>query len=105
MENLSFRPAWIRPQYTSAELRWSHGCCYDGQLDEDWELMHAMSLSRLPLSYCTNVHPGRSLEEVVSGLDSYTVPVSRSFGQPLAAGLWLAAPVIAELTADVEKKR
>ena len=59
-----------------------------------------MSLSRLPLSYCTNVHPGRSLVEVVSGLDRYTRPVGDRFGRPLAAGLWLAAPVIAELKAD-----
>jgi sugar phosphate isomerase/epimerase len=59
-----------------------------------------MSLSRLPLSYCTNVHPGRSLPEVVSGLDQYTCPVADRFGQPLAAGLWLAESVISELTAD-----
>ena len=59
-----------------------------------------MSLSRLPLSYCTNVHPGRSLAEVVSGLDCYTRPVAEQFGRPLAAGLWLAAPVIAQLKSD-----
>ena len=59
-----------------------------------------MILSRLPLSYCTNVHPGRSLAEVVSGLDCYTRPVAEQFGRPLAAGLWLAAPVIAQLKSD-----
>lgn len=64
-----------------------------------------MSLSQLPLSYCTNVHPGMSLAEVVSGLKQYTVPVGQVFGQPLAAGLWLAAPVIAELRAAPEKSR
>jgi sugar phosphate isomerase/epimerase len=56
-----------------------------------------MSLSRLPLSYCTNVHPGRSVAEVEAGLDRYTVPVRQAFAQPLAAGLWLAEPVIREL--------
>lgn len=56
-----------------------------------------MSLSRLPLSYCTNVHPGRSVAEVEAGLDGYTVPVARGFGRPLAAGLWLAEPVVREL--------
>lgn len=56
-----------------------------------------MSLSRLPLSYCTNVHPGRSVAEVQSGLDQYTMPVARGFGRPLAAGLWLAEPVVREL--------
>jgi sugar phosphate isomerase/epimerase len=56
-----------------------------------------MSLSPLPLSYCTNVHPGRNLAEVLDGLKQYTVPVRQEFGHPLAAGLWLAAPVISEL--------
>jgi sugar phosphate isomerase/epimerase len=56
-----------------------------------------MSLSRLPLGYCTNVHPGRSVAEVEAGLDRYTVNVAREFGQPLAAGLWLAEPVVREL--------
>jgi sugar phosphate isomerase/epimerase len=54
-------------------------------------------LSTLPLSYCTNVHPGRSLAEVEAGLDRYTVPVMRAYGQPLAAGLWLARAVVAEV--------
>lgn len=56
-----------------------------------------MSLSTLPLSYCTNVHPGRQLGEVLSGLRHYTMPLRRAFGGSLAAGLWLAAPVVAEL--------
>ncbi|HEY3969616.1 MAG TPA: metabolite traffic protein EboE [Planctomycetaceae bacterium] len=58
-----------------------------------------MALSDLPLSYCTNVHPGRSLAEVDRGLDEYTAPLRTNYGAPLAAGLWLAAPVIAELVA------
>jgi len=56
-----------------------------------------MSLSLLPLSYCTNVHPGRSVAEVEDGLDRFTVPVRKHFCQPLAAGLWLAKPVVNEL--------
>jgi len=59
-----------------------------------------MALSTLPLSYCTNVHPGRSLAEVESGLDQYTAPLRENFGAPLAAGLWLAAPVVSELCAE-----
>jgi sugar phosphate isomerase/epimerase len=58
-----------------------------------------MSLSHLPLSYCTNVHPGRSVAEVEAGLDRYTVSIARAYGQPLAAGLWLANPVVNELLA------
>jgi hypothetical protein len=56
-----------------------------------------MSLSHLPLSYCTNVHPGRSVAEVEAGLDRYTVNITRAYGHPLAAGLWLANPVVNEL--------
>lgn len=59
-----------------------------------------MSLSALPLSYCTNVHPGRSLAEVQRGLRDYTSPLRAGYGAPLAAGLWLAAPVIRELGDD-----
>lgn len=62
-----------------------------------------MSLSTLPLSYCTNVHPGRSVAEVEAGLDRYTVAVLRDFAAPLAAGLWLAKPVVAELLASPER--
>lgn len=62
-----------------------------------------MSLSTLPLSYCTNVHPGMSVDEVVRGVSEYTAPTRRQFGAPLAAGLWLAQPVIAELKTDPQK--
>jgi sugar phosphate isomerase/epimerase len=56
-----------------------------------------MTISSLPLSYCTNVHPGRTLAEVEDGLDRFTVPIQANYGSELAAGLWLAAPVIREL--------
>ena len=56
-----------------------------------------MSISTLPLSYCTNVHPGRSVAEVEAGLDRYTVPVRERTGGELAAGLWLARSVVDEL--------
>ncbi len=56
-----------------------------------------MALNPLPLSYCTNVHPGRSVAEVERGLNEYTVPLRSNFGEPLAAGLWLAEPVVREL--------
>jgi len=56
-----------------------------------------MSISSQPLSYCTNVHPGRTVAEVLEGLDRYTVAVQRRLGHPIAAGLWLAQPVVNEL--------
>jgi sugar phosphate isomerase/epimerase len=64
-----------------------------------------MTLSTLPLSYCTNVHPGQSVAEVISGLDAATLPIRREFGRPLAAGLWLARAVMDELpTADARRR-
>lgn len=62
-----------------------------------------MSLSSLPLSYCTNVHPGRTLDEVCLGLRDYTAPTRDRFGSPLAAGLWLANSVIRELRDEPAK--
>lgn len=56
-----------------------------------------MTISSLPLSYCTNVHPGRTVSEVEWGLDQFTLPIKANFGSELAAGLWLAAPVVREL--------
>lgn len=58
-----------------------------------------MALSALPLGYCTNVHPGRSVAEVLAGLDRYTLRVRESLRRPVASGLWLAKPVIEELRA------
>ncbi len=65
-------------------------------------LQAEMTISQLPLSYCTNVHPGRSVAEVNRGLDEVTCPVQQAWEQPLAAGLWLAQPVVRELTADAD---
>lgn len=59
-----------------------------------------MTISSLPLSYCTNVHPGQSAAEVQQQLEDYTLPVRNGFGRPLAAGLWLARPVVTELQQD-----
>jgi len=56
-----------------------------------------MALSDLPLSYCTNVHPGVSVAEVERGLDDFTVPLNAAYDHDLAAGLWLAQPVVTEL--------
>lgn len=61
-----------------------------------------MSYSRLPLSYCTNVHPGVTVDEVCQGLRDKTANIQQRLGEPVAAGLWLAQPVIEELK-DAEK--
>ncbi len=58
-----------------------------------------MALNSLPLGYCTNVHPAQTFAELLGGLDRYTVPVMRRVGRPMAAGLWLARPVVDEVLA------
>ena len=64
-----------------------------------------MSLSDLPLSYCTNVHPGLSVAELEGGLDRYTLNVRREWGGKLAAGLWLAEPVVREILSSSDGPR
>ena len=58
-----------------------------------------MSISSLPLSYCTNVHAAQSIAEVLEGLDEYTIRVQQQLQSPVAAGLWLARSVATELLA------
>ena len=53
------------------------------------------------LSYCTNVHPGEDLPEIMAQLDTYAAEVRRLVpADRLGVGLWLAAPVAAQLAAD-----
>jgi sugar phosphate isomerase/epimerase len=59
-----------------------------------------MTFSTLPLSYCTNVHPGRTVDEVVDGLTEFTAEVRRQLDAPMAAGLWLSRAVVTELLED-----
>jgi sugar phosphate isomerase/epimerase len=61
-----------------------------------------MSLSPLPLPYCTNVHPGNTTAEVLAGLERHAAEVARmraAAGKagPLGVGLWLSRPVASEL--------
>ena len=62
-----------------------------------------MTLSRLPLSYCTNVHSGRTVAEVTDGLTTYSAAVQRQLDFPMAAGLWLSAGVVRELTENSDQ--
>lgn len=58
------------------------------------------------LGYCTNVHPGEELADIVGQLDTYAVPVRERLGTDrLGVGLWLAAPVAAQLAADPDAVR
>lgn len=61
-----------------------------------------MSFSTLPLSYCTNVHPGRTVAEVIDGLATCTAEVRRQLDAPVSAGLWLSRSVSTELRQSEE---
>ena len=56
------------------------------------------------LGYCTNVHPGEDLPEIMAQLDTYAAEVRRLVpADRLGVGLWLAAPVAAQLAADPDE--
>jgi hypothetical protein len=56
---------------------------------------------KVHLAYCTNVHPAEDLPGIVAQLDRFAVPVREELNvDVLGLGLWLAAPVAAELAAD-----
>ncbi|MCM0679083.1 metabolite traffic protein EboE, partial [Micromonospora phytophila] len=58
------------------------------------------------LGYCTNVHPAEDLAGILAQLDTYAVPVRETLhADLLGLGLWLAAPVAAELAADPSARR
>ncbi|MFQ6172102.1 metabolite traffic protein EboE [Oryzobacter sp. R7] len=53
------------------------------------------------LGYCTNVHAGDDLDDVLTHLDRFCLPVRRHVGADLlGVGLWLAAPAARELARD-----
>ena len=59
-----------------------------------------MTLSTLPISYCTNVHPGQSVAAVIEGINTHTAAAQKGFGRPMAAGLWLSRAVVSQLRDD-----
>ncbi|MFO0947243.1 MAG: metabolite traffic protein EboE [Planctomycetota bacterium] len=56
-----------------------------------------MAFSDLPLSYCTNVHPGETFAEACRGLRAFSQPLRRRVNRPIAAGLWMTARAIEQL--------
>ena len=51
------------------------------------------------LAYCTNVHPGRDLQETRAALEQYACAVKERYSpqHPMAVGLWLSAQTSREL--------
>ncbi len=56
----------------------------------------------LLLTYCTNVHPGETVDAIERSIDRVTVPVRAAVasGRPFGLGLWFASTVVDELTRD-----
>ncbi len=50
------------------------------------------------LGYCTNVHPGTTLEEIKRNLEEHTLEVKRQVSpdEPMGVGLWLPAEAVVE---------
>ena len=55
---------------------------------------------QLPLGYCTNVHPCRSLDDVRQMLAEQATAVRDQCGFEIAVGLWLPAAAMADVAAD-----
>ncbi|MEU5790815.1 metabolite traffic protein EboE [Micromonospora purpureochromogenes] len=62
--------------------------------------------SAVHLGYCTNVHPAEDAAGILAQLRTHAEPVREALGADLLGlGLWLAAPVAAELAADPAARR
>ena len=55
-----------------------------------------MAFSPLPLAYCTNVHPCRTVADVSDVLDRHALPVRDLAGFEISMGLWLPAAAVGE---------
>lgn len=63
--------------------------------------LHHADGTTVHLAYCTNVHAGDTLADVLAHLDRFVLPVRRHLGTDLlGVGLWLAAPAAHELAQD-----
>ncbi len=56
-----------------------------------------MTLSTLPLSYCGNVHPAQTVDELTQVLTTQMARVQRQSDFSIAAGLWLPDAITREL--------
>ncbi len=63
--------------------------------------LHHADGTTVHLAYCTNVHAGDVLDDVLAHLDRFCLPVRQHLGADLlGVGLWLAAPAALELAHD-----
>ncbi len=56
------------------------------------------------LGYCTNVHAGETLDEVISNLHDYASVIQQRVGSPIEVGLWLPKKSLINKTSDTLKE-
>ncbi len=57
------------------------------------------------VGYCTNVHPGRNLQELSQALLGPAAQVARLVGAPLPVGAWLSAETVRQLQEQPDEAR
>lgn len=59
------------------------------------------------IGYCTNIHQGTTLAEILANLQSHAVPVKQAVcpDEPMGIGLWLPAVAVKETLADGQWQR
>jgi sugar phosphate isomerase/epimerase len=63
--------------------------------------LHHADGTTVHVAYCTNVHAGDDVDDVLAHLDRFCLPVRRHLGtELLGVGLWLAAPAARALARD-----
>lgn len=64
------------------------------------------SYRREDITYCTNVHPGQSAEEILHNLKQYVSRVKRRRGlSEMAAGIWIGARALEDLQDERMRRR
>lgn len=77
---------------------------WTGESANQWRNSGEMSFLRSELTYCTNVHPGQSVSEIIYNIENHVSRVRKSRGlDEMAAGLWISANAASELQ-DLDKR-
>ncbi len=56
------------------------------------------------LGYCTNVHAGKTIDEVLANLHNYASAIQHQVGSPIEVGLWLPNTSLCEQTSEKLKE-
>lgn len=64
-----------------------------------------MAFPDRPLCYCTNVHPGNTVDEVIKGIEQFAAKVAGNLDFPIAVGLWFSRAVEEEMSFDMSHQQ